>query len=462
MVTMNAGEALVAQLNSLPDYLRPDQPVFDQLLAAAGKLRPDGGKADAQAAAVIYKLQGSGAGYGDDPPPSKVSFPADHRMHLRCGNEWYWLACHFDAEGPDGTPVRIAVLLDMLRFRLISNRLQAEIGWSDADCQLVWNAVTVTIAGAGGSRIYRRPLNVQWAKTGGRVQFPDEKAFVYRCGPDVLTGAPNVLPLRVVVDDPAMFLDLHVTTDMPVETAFFLQGMDGITPNPKPGVYYSWPQLKAHGTVIIDGARYVAKHGNAWIDHQLLTSQTPTVRTPPMPIDGWNWCEFNFANGEAFTAAAFQTDAIQVNPLTPYGFYLRRSDDGRTWVAERLIGGLAMDRLIPTLHQVMQATSWTYTATNLPQSPAPLIPPRPFDLMVTTAPWIDDASFETADLAVPSEVPVGVAMVNRAELLHLIPLGISPAGEAVTGVGFCETVNWEPWAAYQARALAFLKTGLDA
>jgi predicted secreted hydrolase len=459
MVTMSAAEALTAQLNSLPAHLRPDPAVFDQLLASAGKLRPDGGMADAQRAAVIYKLQASGAGHGDDPPPARLSFPADHRMHLKSGNEWYWLACHLDAEGPQG-PVRIAVLLDMLRCRLISTKLQAEIGWRDADCQLVWNAATVTISGAGGSRIYRRPLNVQWPKTGGQVRFPDDDGFVYACGPDRLTGTADVLPLRVVVDDPAMSLDLQVTTDMPVETAFFLQGTDGITPNPKPGLYYSWPQLKAQGTVVVGGVSYAARSGSAWIDHQLLMAQTPAVRTPPKPIDGWNWCEFNLDNGEAFTAAAFQTDAIQVNPLTPYGFYLRRTPDGKTWMAERLIGGLAMDRLIPTLHQVMQATSWTYTATNLPGEAQAL--DRPFDLTVATAPWIDDASFETADLAVPSEVPVGVAMVNKAELLNLMPLGLSPAAEAVTGVGFCETVNWEPWAAYQARALAFLRTGADA
>ena len=212
------------------------------------------------------------------------------------------------------------------------------------------------------------------------------------------------------------------------------------------------------GYVYVGDAAYKVK-GSGWIDHQLLMRTPPAIPTPWPQIDGWNWCEFNFANGEAFTAAAFQTNMISVNPLVPYGFYLRRADDGQSWIAERLIGGMAVDHLIPTLHQVMQATSWTYTATNFPDQASALA--RPFDLTVTTAPWIDDASFETADLAVPSEVPVSAAMVNKAELLHLVPLGTSPLGEAVTGVGFCETVNWEPWGAYQARALAFLKTGVD-
>jgi hypothetical protein len=453
-VTMTPAQAMTAQLNALPEGLRPPPDVFAQLLTAAGKLSPTGGSADAQRAAVIYKLMGRGSGYGDDPPPTSVSFPRDHRLHLDCGNEWYWISACLDAEGPEG-PVRIAVLVDTLRFRLISTKLQAEIGWSDADCQLVWNAVTVTVSGVNGSQIYRRNLNVQWAKTGGQVEFPGEQ-FVFRCGPDVMVGPADVLPLGVsVVDTGNISLELQLSSAM--RHPFFLQGKDGLTPPPKPGVYYSWPQLRVDGYVYVGGASYKAK-GAGWMDHQLLMQTPPAIPTPPYTIDGWNWCQFNFDNGEAFTAAAFQTGLISVNPLTPYGFYLRRSDDGQSWQAERLIGGLAVDHLIPTLHQVMQATSWVYTATNLPDTADELA--RPFNVIVTTAPWIDDASFETADLAVPSEVPVSAAMVNKAEPLHLVPLRTSPIGEAVTGAGFCETVDWEPWAAYEARALTFLKTGV--
>ena len=454
-VSMAPGEAMTAQLNSLPEALRPPPDVFAQLLTAAGKLRAEGGSDDAQRAAVIYKLSEWGAGYGDDPPPTSVNFPADHRMHLNCGNEWYWVACHLDAEGPEG-PVRIAVLLDMLRFRLISTALQKEIGWSDADCQLVWNAVTVTITGANGNQIYRRRRNVQWAKTGGQVEFPGDR-FVFRCGPDVMVGPADVLPLGIsVVDTGNISLELRLSSAM--RNPFFLQGTDGITPKPRPGIYYSWPQLDVDGYVYIGETTYKVK-GNGWIDHQLLMRTPPAIPTPWPSIDGWNWCEFNMESGEAFTAAAFQTGMISVNPLTPYGFLLRRSDDGQSWNPERLIGGLAMDHMIATTHQVMQATSWTYTATNFPSKDQELA--RPFDVIVTTAPWIDDGSFETADLAAPSEVSVSVAMVNKAELLHLAPLGTSPIGEATTGVGFCETVNWEPWGSYQPRALAFLKTGVD-
>ena len=79
-VSMTPAQAMTAQLNSLPERLRPPADVFAQLLTAAGKLRAEGGADDAQRAAVIYKLSQWGAGYGDDAPPTSVSFSADHRL----------------------------------------------------------------------------------------------------------------------------------------------------------------------------------------------------------------------------------------------------------------------------------------------------------------------------------------------------------------------------------------------
>src|ERR1700722_12687959 len=67
-VSMTPGEAMPAQLNSIPEALRPPPDVFAQLLTAAGKLRAEGGSDDAQRAAVIYKHFEWGARYGADPP----------------------------------------------------------------------------------------------------------------------------------------------------------------------------------------------------------------------------------------------------------------------------------------------------------------------------------------------------------------------------------------------------------
>jgi predicted secreted hydrolase len=440
MAKMTAAQALTAQLASLPTGLRPAADVYALMLETAAKLTPSSGLLGAQQAATIYQMLGPAAGYGDLTPPTSVHFPADHRLHLDCGNEWYWLSANLDAEGPQG-PVRIGLLIDMLRIRVVSKAVQAQAGWSDAECQVIWNAVTAVVSSPAGSAITRRNPNVQWAPVGGTVEFP-EGGFVYRCGPDVMLGPQNVLPLEVVVaDGDNISLQLSLSSGMPPTSAFFLQGQNGVTPPPTAGIYYSWPQLSVSGGLTIAGAAYEAA-GVGWIDHQLLAPTVPASLPPPLQISGWNWCQFNFDNGEAFTAAAFQTGSIGANKLVPYGFFIRPLLGG--WQAEPIIGGLAIDGLIPTLDQVFQPTAWTYQAGNFPGAFAP----SPLDITITTAPWHPDGSFVTGDLAVPSEVPVSAAMAQRGTF-----------GQAVTGRGYCETVGFEPRESYMQRAIAFLKGG---
>ena len=307
---------------------------------------------------------------------------------------------------------------------------------------MVRNAVTAVVSSEAGGAITRRMPNAQWAPVGGVVEFP-QGGFVYRCGPDVMLGPENVLPLELIVDDgDNINLTLSLTSGMPPTSAFFLQGDKGVTPPPVAGIYYSWPQVSVSGSATVAGTRYDAA-GVGWIDHQLLARAIPTtLPEPPVQINGWNWCQFNFDNGEAFTAAAFQTGAIGANKLTPYGFFIRPLLGG--WQAEPIIGGLALDGFTPMLDQVFQPTAWTYAAANFPGAFAP----SPLDITITTAPWHPDGSFVTGDLAVPSEVPVSAAMAQRGTF-----------GQAVTGRGYCETVGFEPRDAYMKRAIAFLNGG---
>jgi predicted secreted hydrolase len=437
---MTAGEALLAQLMSVPEYLRPkDQKVFALMCETAGGLG-QGGANDAGLAATIYQMLGGAGGYGDDHPPASVVFPIDHRLHLDCGNEWYWISANLMG-GSDGASKKISLLIDMLRIRVISKAVQEQAGWTDAECQVVWNAVTCVIADGAGVRMIRRRPNVQWAAVGGKVAFPDGESFVYSCGPDSMTGSVDVLPLNVVVDDgDNIRFDLNLSTDMPAKTAFFLQGKNGITPDPTPGIYYSWPQLRVEGQIHVEGQQYPMQ-GTGWIDHQLLAWDTPSPPSFTQPeFSGWNWCQFNFDNGEAYTAAAFQTGAIGTNKLTPYGFYLRRN--GGVWDAEYAIGGLTIDNLIPTLHDVFQPTAWNYTAVSLETGA---------ELIVSPAPWILDGSFETPDLAVPSEVPVTVATILRGKAKDG-----ADVIRAIGGAGYCETVGFEPRGLYMTRAVAHL------
>jgi predicted secreted hydrolase len=440
MAKMTPGEALTAWLDEIPGYLQPAPDVWALMREVAAKV------STAQQAAVLYTMLGEAQSWGQAPAPTSVQFPQDHRMHLKSGSEWYWLSCHLDAQGPKG-PVRIAILQSMERLRLLSQAAQAKAEWTDEECQVLWNAVTVVVSGPDGSSITRRTPNTQWSVLGGHVVWPGE-LFEFAVGPDSQSGSVNVLPLHVKVDDrDNITLDLQLFTDMPATSAFFLQGEAGITPV-IPGIYYSWPQLKAFGRVAVGDQTYEGA-GGAWLDHQLMVPPVPAPGTPTVPgFNGWSWCEFNLANGDSFTAAAFQKGALSVNDLVPYGFYLRRAGDA--WNAEPILGGMAIDQFIPTLNQVIQPTTWSYTATNAPGSAA-----APFDVVISAAPWILDGSFVTGDLGTPSEVPVSVALVDRAVGANGVPLG-----QALTGVGYCESVSYEPRAAYMARAEAFLRASL--
>src|SRR3954453_5519021 len=196
--TMSAGEAMRLSLNSIQQNCR--LPFFDKLP------RPPPHVGDAPQAAVICALLGDeGASYGANPPPplGGLKFPDDHKLHLGMGDEWYWLSANLTVDGTDGRD-QLAVLVVIARNRTVTNAVQAQAGWSDADAQVGDSTATVTLSTAQVSKIVRRSRNVQWAKLGGEVEFATDP-FCYRCGPDSLTGPSDgscdVVPLTVLVDD---------------------------------------------------------------------------------------------------------------------------------------------------------------------------------------------------------------------------------------------------------------------
>ncbi|HWF78173.1 MAG TPA: hypothetical protein VN694_13470, partial [Caulobacteraceae bacterium] len=74
----------------------------------------------------------------------------------------------------------------------------------------------------------------------------------------------------------------------------------------------------------------------------------------------------------------------------------------------------------------------------------------PMELIVETAPIAVDGSFVGANLSVMAETPVAVTVLQPTA----VPGG-SP--QLVTrGVGYCESVGYEPPARYMARALGAL------
>lgn len=446
---MTASAAMTARLDALPAYVRNELSVLPDLLNAAADL------SSAEAAATILGLLGDAQFYGlPAPPAGQPQFPQSHLMHLDLSNEWYWLSANLTAS--DGV-TRIGVLVDMHSWRMLSQAVQAQAGWTDEECQVVNNAVTVVIANAEGSRIVRRAPNTCWKIGGDAVVFPTPQAFIFRCGEDVLTGGSNqVLPLRAQINDgERLVLDLTFSTDMAAKDAFFLQGFSGVTPAPRAGVYYSWPQLTVRGSVQVDGQAYEVS-GTGWIDHQLIMAPPPADAPPPptpvpkFPLNetseqfgDWQWCQFNFDNGDAYTGVTFQGGPFRVDLASPYGYYLRRQDGA--WNTELVVGSWSLDAFIATLFGVVQPTAWTMNAASLVSAG------QPFDVNLTIMPqpWHPDGSFVLGDQSIASEVPVTVAAINR-QIPGQLPGGI------MTGTGYCETVGAEIRANYQARALAFL------
>lgn len=104
----------------MPDYLLtiPGEKILrDALWAAAGELR------DARDAAVILNLMANGASFGLEPPPNTLQFPQDHSLHLKSGEERYWLGCDLELEGR-GEADRIGVFVDISRNRMASLAVQ--------------------------------------------------------------------------------------------------------------------------------------------------------------------------------------------------------------------------------------------------------------------------------------------------------------------------------------------------
>ena len=446
---MTPSEGLVKFLNEIPDndYLRP-RAIYPQLLEAAAKVKTGG------EAAVITALLGPGNSYGIDVPIKPLKFPEDHKLHLNMGTEWYWLICNLEVEGSGGLD-KIGVLLDMTRMRAVSLKVQEEAGWSDEDAQIVDNVVTVTLATRKDNCIIRRSPNTQWGALGGKIKF-DSDPFHYQVGKDYLKGSKDVLPLKIHVDDGEnMRIDLTMRSDLPAEKAFFLQGAkkdQGVIPAPHLGIYYSFPQLDVKGTVIVGGTTYKVK-GIGWLDHQLMMNdanapQPPTPQPTPkykpiIPSNGWSWCGFNFSNGDAFTAIAYQIGTIQTRMPVNYGIYLHRTPNG--WARTDVMGSLAIDRFIPGLGHVLTPTTWVYQVTD---------PLSGLDLEMLPVPLYPDGTFQGGTLEIDGETAVTLNVIDRTPIS-----GQFGNGKVFTGAGYCESVCYEPYEQYVERCLKYLGVG---
>jgi|GEM_PF-563985 len=467
-VRRRVGEIWTAPSQTPPALVQiPD---FDQLVAAAGQVDSASPDTAAYIASVVMGLLGRAAAVDcESPPPTTPVFPADHRLHLSMGAEWYWIGAHVDVVN-DADPTdtgRIAVLYSIQRQRAVGMTVQALAGWDDTDAQIASAVGTVTVDTTKQTSYVRRLPNIQWTVAGGSAAFSVEnEPLLFQCGPDFISGSVDVLPLQMLVDDGQTTLDLTLSNSrMAPGDAFFLQGgtpVPGVTPLPTPGIYYSWPQLDVAGTIRVGGENYTVTGGSGWLDHQLMAASlenSDNAATPvpfiddPKPFNGWSWQYYNLKNGDAFTLASFQHGELNPVPPVIYGYYLTPDPTGKKWIPSYLVGVMALEDFqaydvnagggppSQGTGTVSIPTSWSYLLGTAGDAPVKV------GLIAQTRKWSDDGTFNNANGGIASELPVDLVDLS---------VGAPGGGGFGSGVGFGESISFEPVAQYHARALAYL------
>jgi hypothetical protein len=359
----------------------------------------------------------------------------------------------------------------MEKIRTVGLGAQQAAKWTDREVTLASNSVTVTVdMGPGKCNIYRRSRNLQWPLKGGVVDFSTPgQDFLFQCGPDSLSGSADVLPLSVKVNDgDNMNIDISLTNNKAfnADSSFFLQGVPnpgaiigigetggtGLTPNPTPGIYYSWPQLVVSGSIVIGGNQYTINSGTGWVDHQLMMSSLQNYEGAASPVpfvgdsapyNGWVWQFYNLDNGQAFTGAAFVKGGMNYSPTISYGYYLV-PDNGK-WKALFINGNVNL--LSP---QVFPPIAGNATP-GVPEIVIPMV--RAYSqvenklfgnpLSGVATPWYSDGTFNNPNWGLCSESPADYTDLSGKS----------------NGLGYMETVGFQPVADYRKFALDFLAGG---
>lgn len=446
---------------------------FDAIYEAAGKL--DSKRFPEDMMFVIQTLLGRAGSVDKDAPDATypLTFPQDHHMHANMGREWYYIAGHMQVTDEDGNTGRIAILMSILKIRAVGLTAQANAGWTDEEVTVATNVATLTVdMGVGKRKLYRRSPNSQWPLKKGVVKFssPGEN-FMFQVGPDSISGSTDVLPLSVTINDEKNMqveLLLYKNSTINPNPPYFLQGEPvslalpqggtGLTLTPKPGIYYSWPQLDMLGKITIEGKTYNVTSGSGWIDHQLMMTSlqnaddkvhpVPFVEDPS-PYNGWIWQYFNLNNGQAFTTASFIEGEMKYDLPEIYGYLLTPQKDG-AWLAAYIVGNNKL--LSPTGFPALIGK--TRYRKNNPTIEIPLVRaykglgnailPLPLPLTGVATPWCSEGTFSGADWGL-----IGEFAADYTDL----------TGNYTDGVGFMESVGFEKVEDYRAFALEFLKKG---
>ncbi len=251
-------------------------------------------------------------------PERTLAFPRDHGAHPDQRTEWWYITGYGQSEGRDvGFQVtffrsRIEATQSMQSQFAAKQLLFAHCAVTDVQGKKLWHDQRIARAGFGIA---------QAAEQDAQVKLRD-----WTLQRNASTGAYSA---RIKARD--FEFDLQFTPSQPV----LLQGNKGLSrkgPDEKQAsYYYSQPQLRATGTITLQGKRIVltdASKATAWLDHEWSQELLH-----PEAV-GWDWVGMNLFDGSALTA--FQLRKKDGSSLWTGGSFRATSSSGlQTFIAQR-------------------------------------------------------------------------------------------------------------------------------
>jgi predicted secreted hydrolase len=251
-------------------------------------------------------------------PQRTLGFPRDHGAHPDHRTEWWYITGYGQSDGRDiGFQVtffrsRIEATQNMQSQFAAKQLMFAHCAVTDVQGKKLWHDQRIARAGFGIA---------QAAELDTQVKLRDWTLQ--------RSAATGVYATRIKARD--FEFDLQFTPSQPL----LLQGNNGLSrkgPDEKQAsYYYSQPQLRASGTVTLQGKRIVlteASKATAWLDHEWSQELLH-----PEAV-GWDWVGMNLFDGSALTA--FQLRKKDGSSLWTGGSFRATSSSGlQTFIAKR-------------------------------------------------------------------------------------------------------------------------------
>ena len=224
--------------------------------------------------------------------PPDLAFPRDFGAHTDFRTEWWYITGYANVAGQDA-----AFGFQITFFRSRVDATQTLRSGLAARHLLFAHAAVTDVA---AKTLLHDQRLARWSGAAPGLN-PTDSAAASSADTAVtlrdwsLQRQDGVLRAHAAAGDFALYLRL--APSQPV----LLQGDRGLSrkgPNPaQSSYYYSQPQLRASGSLVVKGRRHALTAGSsAWLDHEWSQSLLD-----PSAV-GWDWIGINFFNGSALTA----------------------------------------------------------------------------------------------------------------------------------------------------------------